>query len=138
MATNIYGVFFFDLAVFPSFNITNQSNIEILPIVCVMTLYAFLGIESASIPAGNVSKAEKTIPFATMFGTMVGYLYYPWAYASASGHYAMITLTVIEAIGYIFCVKVAEEGTTKKSNGQIAAALAGTTAIMLYVSMYVS
>ena len=76
--------------------------------------------------------------FATMFGTMVGYLYYPWAYASASGHYAMITLTVIEAVGYIFCVKVAEEGSTKKSNGQIAAALAGTTAIMLCVSMYVA
>ena len=76
--------------------------------------------------------------FATMFGTMVGYLYYPWAYASASGHYAMIVLTVIEAIGYIFCIKVAEEGSTKSSNGQIAAALAGTTAIMLYVSMYVS
>jgi len=69
---------------------------------------------------------------------MVGYLYYPWAYASASGHYAMITLTVVEAIGYIFCVKVGEEGTTKKSNGQIAAALAGTTAIMLYVALYVS
>jgi len=73
-----------------------------------------------------------------MFGTMVGYLYYPWAYASASGHYAMITLTVVEAIGYIMCVKVAEEGTTKKSNGQIAAALAGTTAIMLYEALYVS
>ena len=76
--------------------------------------------------------------FATMFGTMVGYLYYPWAYASASGHYAMIVLTVVEALGYIFCVKVAEEGTTKKSNGQITAALVGTTAFMLYVAMYVS
>ena len=76
--------------------------------------------------------------FATTFGTMVGYLYYPWAYASASGHYAMIVLTVVEAIGYIFCVKVGEEGTTKKSNGQITAALAGTTAIMLYVALYVS
>jgi hypothetical protein len=76
--------------------------------------------------------------FATMFGTMVGYLYYPWAYASASGHFAMIVLTIVEALGYIFCVKVAEEGTTKKSNGQITVALAGTTAIMLYVALYVS
>ena len=76
--------------------------------------------------------------FATVFGTMVGYLYYPWAYASASGHFAMIVLTIIEAIGYIFCVKVAEEGTTKKSNGQITVALVGTTAFMLYVALYVS
>ena len=76
--------------------------------------------------------------FATMFGTMVGYLYYPWAYASASGHYAMIVLTVVEAIGYIFCVKVVEEGTTKRSNGLIAGALGGTTAFMLYVAMFIS
>ena len=76
--------------------------------------------------------------FATMFGTMVGYMYYPWAYASASGHYAMIVLTVVEALGYIFCVKVAEEGTNKNSNGQITVALVGTTAIMLYVALYVS
>ena len=51
--------------------------------------------------------------FATTAGTMVGYLYYPWAYASSSGHYAMVVLTVVEAIGYLFCVKVAEEGSTK-------------------------
>ena len=76
--------------------------------------------------------------FATMFGTMVGYLYYPWAYASASGHYAMIVLTVVEAIGYIFCVKVVEEGTNKRSNGIITAALVGTTIFMLYVALYIS
>ena len=76
--------------------------------------------------------------FATMFGTMVGYLYYPWAYASASGHYAMIVLTVVEAIGYIFCVKVVEEGTTRRSNGLIAGTLGGTTAFMLYVAMFIS
>ena len=76
--------------------------------------------------------------FATVFGTMVGYLYYPWAYASASGHYAMIVLTVVEAIGYLFCVKVVEEGSNKRSNGQIAAALIGTTIFMLYVALYIS
>ena len=75
--------------------------------------------------------------FATVFGTMVGYLYYPWAYASASGHYAMVVLTVVEAIGYIFCIKVAEEGTSKNSNGIVAVALAGTTAFMLYVALYI-
>jgi len=76
--------------------------------------------------------------FATVFGTMVGYLYYPWAYASASGHYAMIVLTVVEAIGYLFCVKVVEEGSNKRSNGQIAAALIGTTIFMLYLALYIS
>ena len=76
--------------------------------------------------------------FATVFGTMVGYLYYPWAYASASGHFAMIVLTIVEAIGYLFCVKVVEEGTTRRSNGLIAGTLGGTTAFMLYVAMFIS
>ena len=76
--------------------------------------------------------------FATVFGTMVGYLYYPWAYASASGHFAMIVLTIVEALGYLFCVKVAEEVTSKNSNGLIAVTLVGTTIFMLYVAMYVS
>ncbi len=76
--------------------------------------------------------------FATVFGTMVGYLYYPWAYASASGHFAMIVLGIVEALGYIFCVKVAEEGTSKNSNGLVAITLVGTTIFMLYVAMYVS
>jgi len=76
--------------------------------------------------------------FATVFGTMVGYLYYPWAYASASGHFAMIVLGIVEALGYIFCVKVAEEGTSKNSNGLVAVTLAGTTIFMLYVAMYIS
>ena len=75
--------------------------------------------------------------FATTFGTMVGYLYCPWAYASASGHFAMITLTVVEALGYIFCVKVAEEGTSKNSNKLVAGVHAGTTAFMLYVALYI-
>jgi hypothetical protein len=69
---------------------------------------------------------------------MVGYLYYPWAYASASGHFAMIVLTIVEAIGYLFCVKVVEEGSTKRSNGLIAGTLGGTTAFMLYVAMFIS
>ena len=87
---------------------------------------------------GIITLAYLAAFFATTFGTMVGYNYYPWSYASASGHFAMITLTVVEAIGYIFCVKVAEEGTTKRSNGQIAAALAGPLAIIIDVSLYLS
>ena len=68
------------------------------------------------------------------------YIFYTdWAWTSfVVFSIANTLMTVVEAIGYLFCVKVAEEGTTKKSNGQIAAALAGTTAIMLYVALYIS
>jgi hypothetical protein len=41
---------------------------------------------------------------ATFGGTAAGYFYYPWAYPTNSGHFAFIILTIIEAIGYIFCI----------------------------------
>lgn len=75
--------------------------------------------------------------FATLGGTMVGYFYYPWAYATNSGHFAMFCLGIIESIGYIFCVKVAEEGTTKNSNGMIAGAIGIVIAVSLYVGIFV-
>ena len=72
----IFGLFFFDSTIFPNFNITDKSNLEILPIVSVITLYAFLGLESASIPAANIKKPEKNIPIATMTGTLISTFVY--------------------------------------------------------------
>ncbi len=75
--------------------------------------------------------------FATAAGTAAGYFYYPWAYPTASGHFAFIVLTIIETIGYIFCVKVMEEGSNKKSNGIVLASVVGATAFVLFVSLFV-
>ena len=72
----IFGLFFFDSTIFPNFNITDKSNLEILPIVSVITLYAFLGLESASIPAANIKKPDKNIPIATMTGTLISTFVY--------------------------------------------------------------
>jgi len=66
---------------------------------------------------------------ATFAGTAAGYFYYPWAYPTNSGHYAFIVLTIIESIGYIFVVKVAQEGSNKNSNGIIAITV-GTIAVL--------
>jgi len=74
---------------------------------------------------------------ATFGGTAAGYFYYPWAYPTASGHYAFIVLTIIESIGYLFCVKVMEEGSNKNSNGIIAGSLAAGTVFVLFVAMFV-
>ena len=63
---------------------------------------------------------------ATFGGTAAGYFFYPWAYPTPSGHYAFIVLTIVEAIGYLFCIKVMQEGTQKNSNGILGATLAGT------------
>ena len=74
---------------------------------------------------------------ATAAGTAAGYFYYPWAYPTASGHFAFIVLAIIISIGYIFCVKVMEEGSNKNSNGIVAVSIAGAAAFVLYVSVYV-
>jgi hypothetical protein len=74
---------------------------------------------------------------ATFGGTAAGYFYYPWAYPTNSGHYAFIVLTIIESIGYIFCIKVMEEGTRKSSNGLVAVVIAGVAVGTLFISIYV-
>ena len=74
---------------------------------------------------------------STCAGTAAGYFYYPWAYPTASGHFAFIVLSIIESIGYIFCVKVMEEGSNKNSNGIVAGSIAAVAALVLFVCLFV-
>ena len=46
---------------------------------------------------------------ATAGGVYVGVTVYPWAYPLPSGMYALSVLTVIEALGFFFIMKVAHE-----------------------------
>ena len=72
----LIGIFFFDINNFPAFNLTGESDIATIPVVAAITLYAFLGIECATIPAENVKNPEKTVPKATMYGTIIVTLVY--------------------------------------------------------------
>ncbi|MBM3896407.1 MAG: hypothetical protein FJ360_01510 [Thaumarchaeota archaeon] len=74
---------------------------------------------------------------ATFGGTAAGYFFYPWAYPTPSGHYAFIVLTIVEAIGYLFCIKVTQEGSRKRSNGILAAALGGTAVGTVLIVLFV-
>ena len=74
---------------------------------------------------------------ATFGGTAAGYFYYPWAYPTPSGHYAFIVLTIIIMIGYIFCVKVMQEGTQKSSNGLVAGVVAAVAVLTILIALYV-
>jgi APA family basic amino acid/polyamine antiporter len=67
----LFGIFFFKLDNLPAFNLTGESNFTTLSAVATLTLYAFLGIECATIPAGNIETPEKTIPRATMLGAII-------------------------------------------------------------------
>jgi len=72
----LLGLFYFDVNNFPSFNLTGDSSWVALSGAAALTLYAFLGIESASIPAESVENPEKIIPRATMLGTIIVTLVY--------------------------------------------------------------
>ena len=61
---------------FSPFNISNESNFTTITATATLTLFAFLGLESATIPSGDIHQPEKTIPRATMIGTILTILVY--------------------------------------------------------------
>ncbi len=65
------GFFFFEPQNFVPFNASEESAVGAIAITGTLTLYAFLGLESASVPSDNVKDPEKTIPRATMLGTVL-------------------------------------------------------------------
>lgn len=67
----IVGLFFFSIDNFPEFNLTSESNFATFPMVAALTLYAFLGLECATIPSESIKDPEETIPKATMMGTII-------------------------------------------------------------------
>ncbi|RZW45022.1 MAG: amino acid permease [Flavobacteriaceae bacterium] len=67
----LLGIFFFDIKNFPEFNLTEASDFATFPMVAAVTLYAFLGIECATIPAETIENPEKIVPKATMMGTIL-------------------------------------------------------------------
>lgn len=70
------GFFFFDVNNFIPFNPSEESAMGAIAITAAMTLYAFLGVESATVPAANIENPEKTIPKATFMGTLFTALIY--------------------------------------------------------------
>lgn len=59
-----------------SFNLTHKSNLSAFSYASTLTLWAFIGLESATIPAGNVHNPKRNIPLATMFGIGIAAILY--------------------------------------------------------------
>jgi len=81
----IGGIFFFKAAHFAPFNLSDQSDIKAITMASAMCLFAFMGLEIASVPAGNIKDARKTIPRATMIGTTIVVLIYIFSTISLFG-----------------------------------------------------
>lgn len=53
-----------------SVNVTGKSNLSAISLGLNFTLWAFVGIESATVPAGSVDNPKRNIPLATIIGTL--------------------------------------------------------------------
>ncbi|MGD9108686.1 MAG: amino acid permease [Gammaproteobacteria bacterium] len=74
------------------FNVTPLSNFKVFSYAIPLTLWAFIGIESATIPAESVNNPEVNIPLATLLGTLIATVAY---LASATVIMGMIPMQVL-------------------------------------------
>lgn len=72
----LFGLFHLDISHFKPFNLSGTSWFSALTATASLTLWAFLGIESATVPAGQLRDPERTIPRATLWGTLIVALVY--------------------------------------------------------------
>ena len=75
-AIALLGLFWFDSGNFPAFNSSGDSAFGAITGAATLTLWAFIGLESATVPAEDVAHARRTIPIATLWGTGVTALVY--------------------------------------------------------------
>jgi amino acid transporter len=67
----VFGLFWVDWGTFTTLNPSGKPFLSALAATAPFTMFAFLGIESATVPAGDVHDPERTIPRATILGTLV-------------------------------------------------------------------
>jgi len=59
-----------------SFNTSGESNVSAFAHASNLTLWAFMGIESATVPSGSVDNPSRNIPLATIIGTTIAAAFY--------------------------------------------------------------
>ncbi|MGY0217583.1 amino acid permease [Endozoicomonadaceae bacterium StTr2] len=85
LAITVGGLFFMAPENFSPVNLSEQSNFGALTSSAALTLWAFLGLESATVPAENVKDPQRTIPRSTILGTLFAALLYIIATISLMG-----------------------------------------------------
>lgn len=81
----IGGLFFIQWANFFPLNITGNSNFEAITLATSLAFFAFLGVECATIPSGNIKDSANTVARATMMGTTLATFVYITSTVSVMG-----------------------------------------------------
>lgn len=92
LLVSIAGLFYINLDHFHPFNQSGQSFGSALGATASLTLYAFLGFESATIPAKSIANPQRTIPLATTLGTLLTAFLYILCTVAVMGLLPMIDL----------------------------------------------
>jgi basic amino acid/polyamine antiporter, APA family len=75
-AIAVIGLFYIDRSNFVAFDRTTTPVMSAAAALAPVTMFAFLGLESATVPAGSVRNAAQTIPRATVIGIGIAALLY--------------------------------------------------------------
>jgi len=75
-AIALIGLFFIDTSHFSEFNPSGKSLLGASAALAPLTMFAFLGLESATVPAGDVIDPKRTIPRSTVLGITIAALLY--------------------------------------------------------------
>lgn len=76
VAIGVFGLFYVNPEHFAELNPSGEPLIPSLGMAAALTLFSFLGLESATIPADDVENPERTIPIATILGTVISAIIY--------------------------------------------------------------
>lgn len=75
-----------------NFNISGKPTFEAFSYAATITLWSFVGVESAAIPAGSVKNPARNIPLATLLGTAIAAVIYISSAIAITGMIPMQTL----------------------------------------------
>ena len=70
-AIALLGIFFIDPSHFSEFNPSGVPLLQASAALAPLTMFAYLGLESATVPAGDVRDPERTIPRSTVLGIAI-------------------------------------------------------------------
>jgi APA family basic amino acid/polyamine antiporter len=91
------GFLVFDASNLGPFNASTLPPLEVITAVMAYTLFSFIGVEAATIPAGDVHEPDKTIPRATLIGTLAAAAVYLLSTTAVFGAVEQSTLAETDA-----------------------------------------
>jgi basic amino acid/polyamine antiporter, APA family len=85
LVLGIFGLWWFDGSHFEPLNRSSVNDFDAILQTGSLTLWAFLGLESATVPAGEVKNPGRIIPQATLVGTSLVFLVYILSFVAIQG-----------------------------------------------------